>query len=130
MGTRLARVMATDDSESPDSFKLAFQILSESVQNLRYPKTKVESRRRSHLGSSDGHFQIEESSGDLVLLRKLSPALKFYLNISVTDDKDMKATIEVEINVQDVNDHAPKFDPESYQFEVDEGRPHKLIFKS
>ena len=66
-------------------------------------------------------FQIDETTGNLVILRRLSITQSYILNISVVDDGGLTAHTVIEAHVEDVNDHAPVFAKDSYEFRVTEG---------
>ena len=68
------------------------------------------------------YFQIDETTGDLVILRRLSITEGYILNISVVDDGGLTAHTVIQANVEDVNDHAPVFAKENYEFRVTEGK--------
>ncbi len=53
--------------------------------------------------------QIEPNSGDILLLRPLSPSLRYSLNVTVEAAASSEVTAEVEVEVEDENDHAPKW---------------------
>lgn len=78
-------------------------------------------------------FQIAKDSGDIVLNRKLSPNLKYDLNITVRDENDMETITNVMISVKDINDHKPRFGHQEYAFNITEGKtgkPEQGIFYS
>lgn len=54
-------------------------------------------------------------------MQKVSPSLKFLLNVSVVDEKAMKSELSLEVNVEDIDNHQPKFERPSYQFQIEEG---------
>jgi hypothetical protein len=124
VGTRLARVMATDEARRGE-IRLTFAVEDEAVHNLRSPKRHVEIERQHE--SKKGHFRVDASSGDLILLRKLSPALKYLLNVSISDASNLKTVVTLKISVEDVNDKKPHFDQRAYRFTVEEGRFKRLI---
>ena len=133
VGTRLARVMVTDEEErltsgSGSKFRLKFAVEDEEVHNLRSPKRHIVERKdddTADLDGGKGHFKIEPSSGDIILFRKLSPALKYLLNVSVTDESALRTHVTLKIGVEDVNDNRPHFDRAEYGFQIDEGTYNK-----
>ena len=66
--------------------------------------------------------KIEENSGDLVILRRLSLSERYFLNISVLDSGGFKADTLIIASVQDVNDHSPVFSKDFYEFRIPEGQ--------
>ena len=66
-------------------------------------------------------FQIDEATGNLVILRRLSISEGYILNISVVDNGGLTAHTVIQANVEDVNDHAPVFAKENYEFRITEG---------
>ena len=70
--------------------------------------------------------QIDETSGNLVILRRLSISEGYILNISVIDNGGLTAHTVIQANVEDVNDHAPVFAKENYEFRITEGITLKL----
>ena len=76
--------MVTDEEErltsgSGSKFRLKFAVEDEEVHNLRSPKRHIVERKDED--DTANHFKIEPSSGDIILFRKLSPALKYLLNV-------------------------------------------------
>ena len=65
--------------------------------------------------------QIDEATGNLVILRRLSISEGYILNISVVDNGGLTAHTVIQANIEDVNDHAPVFAKENYEFRVTEG---------
>ena len=57
-----------------------------------------------------------------MILRRLSITEGYILNISVVDDGGLTAHTVIQANVEDVNDHAPVFAKQNYEFRVTEGK--------
>ncbi len=134
VGTRLARLMATDQTSKPGEFKLNFSLESEEIVDSKNKKKTSDGRRRKHFTvCNSGYFydvtphmrmcasQIEPNSGDLLLLAPLDPNLGLVLKLRVTDEDQMEAAKEISVKVRDVNDHAPKFARGRYEYRIREG---------
>ena len=63
-------------------------------------------------------FKIDEESGNLVILRRLSVTESYLLNISVIDEGGLTAHTSILCTVEDVNDHAPVFAKNHYEFRI------------
>jgi hypothetical protein len=72
-------------------------------------------------------FQIEENTGDLVILRRLALTERYLLNISVLDSGGFKADTLIVASVEDVNDHSPVFSKDVYEFRIPEGELYKIF---
>ena len=62
------------------------------------------------------HFSIDEGTGNLVILRRLSVTESYLLNISVVDKGGLTAHTSILCTVEDVNDHSPVFAKDHYEF--------------
>ena len=70
---------------------------------------------------NSSHLQIEPNSGDILLLRPLTSAFSYTLDVTVTSDSGLASTVAVAISVDDVNDNAPVFAKEKYEYRIREG---------
>ena len=72
VGSRLARVVATEEAARPGLTKLTFRVEAEEVAEVDSTRQRVlmKDRRRKR------HFTVEPNTGDILLLQKLSAKLR------------------------------------------------------
>jgi len=98
-GSKVGNVYATDADDVGLNSKIQYYITS----------------------GSNGDIKIDRISGELFVVGNLVPTSNYLLNISAVDGGGLASRTSVNISVVDVNDHNPKFDQFSYQFDVAEG---------
>ena len=90
-----------------------------------YNNTKVE--YRIVVGNQNGVFQMEPSTGDLVLVGELDREIKGVYNLWVEardhGETPMSSSVTVQVNILDVNDNSPNFTEKEYHQTVDEDLP-------
>ena len=77
-------------------------------------------------GNNAGHFVINKNNGEVRTKRQLNrESIAKYTLVIIAQDVNLrchKGRTELTINVGDVNDNAPKFDRNPYQFSVSEDK--------
>ena len=125
VGTKLARLVVTDQKSQQVEDGLEFVIIEEKTDNqpnlFRLPKRQTSQHGAANADKDKGHFAIDKSTGYLSLLRKLSVTDKYQLRIQVTDNLGLTAFTDIVAMVEDVNDHPPVFAKSAYEFRVSEG---------
>lgn len=73
------------------------------------------------ISGADDSFRIDPESGDLIATRKLDRERRSKYSLLVrADDGKQSSDMMLNITVQDVNDHSPKFSRATYSFDIPE----------
>ena len=122
VGTKIARLVITDQESQQLEYGLSFNIIEETSNiqpNLfRLPKRQIKDVKTD---PDQNFFSIDKNTGYLSLLKKLNIRHKYLLKIQVTDESGLTAETKIEATVEDVNDHAPVFAKANYEFRISEG---------
>ncbi|XP_059674194.1 protocadherin-23, partial [Gavia stellata] len=111
----------------PENFKPA-QVLS----SLKWPDNHLTANRKLHFSiakdDDDIHFEIDSSTGDLLLSKELDyeTASHFLLQVIIKDynnNPPQNNTVFLSIDVEDQNDHSPYFQDDFVVIGIDENVP-------
>ncbi|XP_015248433.1 PREDICTED: protocadherin Fat 4 [Cyprinodon variegatus] len=97
-GFKIMQLTATDADEGPNAL-VTYTIIS----------------------GADDSFRIDPESGDLIATKKLDRERRSKYSLLVrADDGKQSSDMRLNITVQDVNDHTPKFSRATYSFDIPE----------
>jgi hypothetical protein len=113
-GTTILQFTATDDDYGPNS-KVLYEISSQEITALPSFKGNL-IQLRSHQ-----YFLIDKNSGELKVNRPLVPNVEISLNVTATDASDLSDTVQIGLQISDVNNHEPVFLRPFYSFDIEEG---------
>ncbi|XP_037118459.1 protocadherin Fat 4 [Syngnathus acus] len=104
-GFRIMQLTATDADEGPNAL-VTYTIIS----------------------GADDSFRIDPESGDLIATKKLDRERRSSYSLLVrADDGKQSSDMRLNITVEDVNDHTPKFSRPTYSFDIPEDTPSGSI---
>lgn len=73
------------------------------------------------ISGADDSFRIDPESGDLIATKKLDRERRSKYSLLVrADDGKQSSDMRLNITVEDVNDHTPKFSRVTYSFDIPE----------
>lgn len=113
-GTTILQFTASDDDYGPNAH-VFYEISSQQISTLTSFKGNL-NQLRSHQ-----FFLIDRNSGELKVNRQLVPNLEILINVTARDAAGLKDTVQIGIQVSDVNNHEPVFLRPFYSFDIEEG---------
>lgn len=73
------------------------------------------------ISGADDSFRIDPESGDLIATKKLDRERRSKYSLLVrADDGKQSSDMRLNITVEDINDHTPKFSRATYSFDIPE----------
>lgn len=118
VGTLVIRLRAADE-DAAENAVVTYRILSETY----IPESGTVTKKYT-----SPHFAIHPLTGEVSVANALPPETDFILNVTATDKGGLEGHTSVKMHIDDVNNHAPRFEKAWYDFSIPEGvyRQHLL----
>lgn len=113
-GVTILQLTASDDDYGPNA-QITYEISSEQIIAMPSYKGNL-----NHI-KKHSFFFIDRMSGELKVNRQLIPNLEILVNVTAKDSGGLKDTIQIGIQISDVNNHEPVFLRPFYSFDIEEG---------
>jgi hypothetical protein len=113
-GTTILQFTATDDDYGPNA-QLSYEVTNEQIVAMPTFKGNLNQLKKQKF------FFIDRITGELKVNRPLVPNLEILVNVTAKDSADLKDTVQIGIEISDVNNHEPVFMRPFYSFDIEEG---------
>lgn len=113
-GVTILQLTASDDDYGPNS-RLTYEITSEKISLTKAFKGDAS---RIH---KPAFFSIDRISGELKVNRQLIPNVEIMVTVTAKDAAGLKDSVQIAIQISDVNNHPPTFLRPFYSFDIEEG---------
>jgi Cadherin domain len=113
-GVTILQLTATDDDYGPNS-RLTYEITSEKIALSKAFKGDAS---RIH---KPPFFSIDRISGELKVNRQLVPNVEVMVTVIAKDGAGLSDSVQIAIQISDVNNHPPTFLRPFYSFDIEEG---------
>lgn len=113
-GVTILQFTANDEDYGPNS-QVIYEISSEKISLSRSFKGDAS---RIH---KPPFFSIDRISGELKVNRQLVPNVEVVLSVSARDPAGLSDSVQIAIQISDVNNHPPQFMRPFYSFDIEEG---------